>query len=90
MPALMPRLIWVGAFICVGVIGAIALFVAAKLAVHLDPGSHESLLPSFMVVISSLAVAVASAFPIFGRAVPWASARLKEAALEASGSFPSS
>jgi hypothetical protein len=40
-------------------------------------------------VISSLAVAVASAFPIFGRAVPWASARLKTAALEASGSFPS-
>ena len=90
MHAILPRLILPGAVLSVGLIGAIALFAGAKLAAHLDPASHESHLPGFIVVISSLAVAVASAFPIFGRAVPWASARLETAALEASGSFPSS
>lgn len=90
MHAILPRLILPGALISVGLIGAIALFAGAKLAAHLDPAWHESHLPGFIVVISSLAVAVASAFPIFGRAVPWASARLETAALEASGSFPSS
>ena len=84
----MPRVIWVGALISVCLIGAIALFAGAKLAAHLDPASHESHLPGFIVVVSSLAVAVASAFPIFGRAVPWVSARLKAGALETSRSFP--
>ena len=88
MHAILPRLILPAAVLSVFLIGAIALFVAAKLAVHLDPGSHESHLPSFIVVTSSLVVAVASAFPIFGRAVPWVSARLKEAALETSRNFP--
>jgi hypothetical protein len=90
MHAILPRLILPGAVISVGLIAAIALFAGAKLAAHLDPASHESHLPGFMVVIGSLAVAVASAFPIFGRAVPWASARLRDDALDASGSFPSS
>src|SRR5688572_31008989 len=99
MHANLPRLILFGALIAVGLCGAIAFFVAAKLAAHVDPASHESHLSSFIVATSSIAVAVASAFPIFGRAVPWVSARLKalslEAggsaeALEASGSFPNS
>jgi hypothetical protein len=99
MHANLPRLILLGALISVGLCGAIAFFVAAKLAGHLDPASHQSHLSTFIVATSSVAVAVASAFPIFGRAVPWVSARLQalflergrvEQALETSGSFPSS
>ena len=99
MHANLPRLILAGALISVGLCGAIAFFVAAKLAAHLDPASHQSHLPSFIVATSSVAVAVACAFPIFGRAVPWVTARLKELSLqrsasaqvlETSGSFPNS
>lgn len=99
MHANLPRLILFGALIAVGLCGAIAYIVAAKLAAHVDPASHESHLSSFIVATSSIAVAVASAFPIFGRAVPWVSARLNalsverggaDQALETSGSFPSS
>jgi hypothetical protein len=99
MHVTLPRLIFFGALIAVGLCGAIAFFVATKLAAHGDPSSHESHLSSFIVATSSIAVAVASAFPIFGRAVPWVSARLNalsldrgpaEEALETSGSFPSS
>ena len=90
MHANLPRLILLGALVSVGLCGAIAFFVAAKLAAYLDPASHQSHLPSFIVATSSVAVAVASAFPIFGRAVPWVAARLKEPVLETSGSFPSS
>jgi hypothetical protein len=98
MHANLPRVIFFGALILVGLTGAITYFAAAKLAAHVDPASHESHLSSFIVATSSVAVAVASAFPIFGRAVPWVSARLKafsfdgdaaERALGTSGSFPS-
>jgi hypothetical protein len=97
MHANLPRLISFGALVLVGLVGAIAFFVAAKLAGPLDDASHGSHLPSFIVATSSVAVAVASAFPIFGRAVPWVRARLKvlserggaEEPLGTSGSFPS-
>jgi len=98
MHANLPRLILFGALIAVGLCGAVAFFLAAKLAAHVDPASHESHLSSFIVATSSVAVAVASAFPIFGRAVPWVSARLMALSLDrggaaealgTSGSFPS-
>lgn len=99
MHANLPRLILLGALVSVGLCGAIAFFVGAKLAAHFDPASYHSHLPSFIVATSSVAVAVASAFPIFGRAVPWVTTRLgalslqhggAEEALSTSGSFPSS
>jgi hypothetical protein len=99
MHANLPQLILFGALILVGLIGAIAFLLAAKLAAHIDPASHESHLSTFIVATSSVAVAVASAFPIFGRGVPWVSARLNALslqaggsadALEGSGSFPNS
>ena len=90
MHAILPRLIFPGALVSVGLIGAIAFFAGAKLAANLDPASDQSYLSSFIVATSSVAVAVASAFPIFGRVVPWVSARLKEAPLGTSDSFPSS
>jgi hypothetical protein len=73
----MPKLVVLGAFALVNVIGAVAFLAAGKLALHLDPAANESHLLSFMVAIAGVAAAVGSAFPIFGRGVPWAAARLE-------------
>jgi hypothetical protein len=59
-----------GAVVLVNIIGAIAFLAAGKLALYLDPAANESHLSSFIVAITGVAVAVASAFPIFGRLLP--------------------
>jgi hypothetical protein len=66
-----------GAFVLVNIVGAAAFLAAGKLALHLDPSANESHLSSFIVAITGVAVAVGSAFPIFGRGVPWVAARLE-------------
>jgi hypothetical protein len=66
-----------GAFVLVNIVGAAAFLAAGKLALHLDPSANESHLSSFIVAITGVAVAVGSAFPIFGRGVPWVSAHLE-------------
>jgi hypothetical protein len=66
----MRRFLLAGAFVLVGVIGAVAFLVGAKFA-------GPSHLSEFMVAIVALAVAVGSAFPIFGRGVPWLASRLE-------------
>ena len=68
-----------GAFVLVNIVGAIAFVAVGKLALHLDPSANDSHLSSFIVVITAVAAAVASAFPIFGRGVPWVVARLERA-----------
>jgi hypothetical protein len=69
--------VFLGAFVLANLIGAIAFLAAGKLALHLDPSANESHLSGFIVAITSVAVAVGSAFPIFGRGVPWLAARLE-------------
>jgi hypothetical protein len=71
-----PGLVVLGAFVLVSIIGALAFLATGSLARHFDPAADESHLTAFMVAIIGLAVAVGSAFPIFGRGVPWAIARL--------------
>jgi hypothetical protein len=66
-----------GAFVLVNIVGAVAFLAAGKLALHLDPSANESHFSSFIVAITGVAVAVGSAFPIFGRGVPWVAARLE-------------
>lgn len=92
----LPRLVLLGGFFLVALIGTVAFVALGKLALHLDPATHQSHLTSFIVATGSVAVAVASAFPIFARGVPWAIARLASVwpeaaapqdALGASGSF---
>jgi hypothetical protein len=73
-----PRLILLGAFVLVNVVGAAAFFAAGSLARILDPSASESHLSAFIVAIIGVAAAVASAFPIFGRGVPWIAARYGE------------
>ena len=77
MPKFVPKLVVLGAFALVNVIGAVAYLAAGKLALHLDPAANESHLSSFMVAIVGVAAAVGSAFPIFGRGVAWAAGRLE-------------
>jgi len=73
----MPNLVVLGSVGLAAIIGTVAFLVARKLAVLLDPAANESHLLSFMIAIIGVAVAVASAFPIFSRAMPWAIARLE-------------
>jgi hypothetical protein len=77
MRTFVPRLVVLGAFVLVNIVGAVAFLAAGKLALHLDPSANESHLSGFMVAISGVAAAVGSAFPIFGRGVPWVAARLE-------------
>lgn len=65
-----------GAFFLVNIVGVIAFLALGKLALLLDPAGKESHLSAFIVAVAALAVAVGSAFPIFGRGVPWAAAHL--------------
>ncbi len=66
-----------GGFALVSIIGAAAFFAAGKLALYFDPAANDTHLSAFMVAIIGLAVAVGSAFPIFGRGVPWVASRLE-------------
>ena len=75
----MPNLVVLGSVGLAAIIGTVAFLAARKLAVLLDPAANESHLLSFMIAIIGVAVAVAAAFPIFGRAMPWAIARLERA-----------
>jgi hypothetical protein len=79
MRRFVPGLVVLGAFLLVNIIGAIAFLAAGKLALHLDPSANESHLSSFIVAITGVTVAVGSAFPIFGRGVPWVATRLARA-----------
>jgi hypothetical protein len=67
-----------GAFVFVNIIGVVAFLAAWKLALYLDPLANESHFSSFNVAIIGVAMAVASAFPIFGRGVPWVAERLQQ------------
>lgn len=82
MRTYVPGLVVLGAFALVNIIGAIAFLAAGSLARHLDPAADESHLSAFMVAIIGVAVAIGSAFPIFGRGVPWATARIERAWVE--------
>ena len=75
MPTFVPRLVILGAVGLVAIVGTVAFVAAGKLALLLDPSANESHLSAFMIAITGVAVAVASAFPIFGRGVPWIAAR---------------
>ena len=77
MPTFVPRLVVLGAFGLVAIVGTVAFLAAGKLAVLLDPAANDSHLLGFMIAIIGVAVAVGSAFPIFGRAMPWVIARLE-------------
>jgi len=77
MRKFVPNLVVLGAFGLVAIVGAVAFLAAGKLAVLFDPAANESHLLAFMIAIFGVAVAVASAFPIFGRAMPWVMARLE-------------
>ena len=77
MRAFLPRLVVLGAVGLAAIVGTVAFVAAGKLAVLLDPSANESHLSAFIVAIIGVAAAVASAFPIFGRGVPWIAARLR-------------
>ncbi len=77
MRTFVPRLVVLGAVGLVAIVGTVAFIAAGKLAVLLDPAANESHLLAFMIAIIGVLVAVASAFPIFGRAMPWVMARLE-------------
>ena len=77
MRTYVPRLVILGAFGLVAIVGTVAFLAAGKLAVLFDPAAKESHLLAFMIAIIGVAVAVASAFPIFSRGMPWAIARLE-------------
>jgi hypothetical protein len=70
-------LVVLGAFVLINIIGAVAFLAAGKLALYLDPTANESHFSGFIVAIIGVAVAVGSAFPIFGRGVPRVTARLE-------------
>jgi hypothetical protein len=74
-----PNLVVLGSVGVAAIIGTLAFLAARKLALLLDPAASESHLLSFMIAIIGVAVAVASAFPIFTRGMPWAIARLERA-----------
>ena len=77
MRKFVPNLVVLGAFGLVTIVGTVAFVAAGKLALLLDPSANESHLSSFMIAIAGVAVAVASAFPIFGRGIPWLTALLE-------------
>ena len=77
MRRFVPRLVVLGSVGLAIIIGTVAFLAARKLALLLDPAASESHLLSFMIAIIGVAVAVASAFPIFTRGMPWAIARLQ-------------
>ena len=77
MRTFVPGLVILGAFVLVNIIGAVAFLAAGSFARHLDPSANESHLSAFMVAIIGVAVATGSAFPIFGRGVPWIAARIE-------------
>jgi hypothetical protein len=71
-----------GAFVLVNIIGFVAFLAAWKVALYLDPLANESHFPGFNVAIIGVAIAVASAFPILGRGVPWLTGRLQRVLAE--------
>ena len=73
----MPNLVLLAALALVTIIGTLAFLTAGKLAVLFDPAANESHLAAFMIAIIGVAVAVASAFPIFSRGMPWLHAHLE-------------
>ena len=79
MRKFVPNLVVLGSVGLASLIGTFAFLAARKLAVLLDPAASGSHLLSFMLAIIGVAVAVASAFPIFSRGMPWAIARLERA-----------
>jgi hypothetical protein len=79
MRTFVPRLVVLGSVVLAAIIGTVAFFAARKLAVLLDPAANESHLLAFMIAIIGVLAAVASAFPIFTRVMPWAIARLERA-----------
>ena len=74
----LPRLVLFGGFVLVALIGAVTFFAAGTLALHVNPAAGESHFSGFIVAVSSVAVAVVSAFPIFGHAMPRWRARLDQ------------
>ena len=79
MRKFVPNLVVLGSVGLATIIGTLAFLAARKLALLLDPAANDSHLLSFMIAIIGVAVAVASAFPIFSRGMPWAMARLERA-----------
>jgi hypothetical protein len=77
MRKFVPNLVVLAAFALVSVVGTVAFLAARQLALLLDPSASESHLLGFMVAIVGVAAAVASAFPIFSRGMPWLTARLE-------------
>ena len=73
----MPNLVVLAALALVAIIGTLAFLIAGKLASLLDPAAKESHLSAFMIAITGVAVAVASAFPIVSRGMPWLTAYLE-------------
>jgi hypothetical protein len=73
----MPNLVVLAALAMVAIVGTFAFLIAGKLAVLLDPAAKESHLAGFMIAIIGVAVAVASAFPIVSRGMPWLTAYLE-------------
>jgi hypothetical protein len=71
-----------GAFVLVNFIGFVAFLAAWKVALYLDPLANESHFPGFNVALIGVAIAVASAFPILGRGVPWVTGRLQRVLAE--------
>ena len=78
MRTYLPRLVLFAGFFLVALIGAVTFLAAGKLALHVNPAAGESHFSGFIVAVSSLAVAVASAFPVFGHAMPRWLARLNQ------------
>ena len=77
MRKLVPNLVVLGSVGLATIIGTVAFLAARKLAVLFNPAANDSHLLAFMIAIIGVVVGVASAFPIFGRAMPWVMARLE-------------
>lgn len=77
MRKFVPGLVVLGAFGLVSVVGTVAFLAAGQLALLFNPSAKESHLLGFMIAIIGVAAAVGSAFPIFGRGMPWLTARLE-------------
>ena len=82
MRALVTGMVLLAGVALVNIAGAIAFLVAGQFVLHLDPTTNASHITEFMVTIVGMVVAVASAFPIFGRGVPWLTLILERAWLE--------
>jgi hypothetical protein len=74
----LPNLVVFGAVVVLAIIGTLASLTAGKLAVLLDPAAKDSHLAAFMIAIIGVAAAVASAFPVFGHAMPLVMALLEQ------------